>query len=67
MVEWLNVQRSPSEIFGRQDRAWKDFMQDCTSWVKIDHVRGGDTVKRVYGAVAKWTRPRERTDLELMG
>ena len=56
MVEWLNVRRhqlSPSEIFGRQDRAWKNFMQDCTSWVKIDHVCGGDAVKQAYEAVAK--------------
>jgi len=56
MVEWLDIRRhqlSPSEIFGRQARAWKDFMQDGTSWVKIDHVRGGDAVKQAYEAVAK--------------
>ena len=56
MPEWLNVRRhqfSIEEISALQNRAWKDLMKDCGSWVKMKHISGGDAVKLAYGKVTK--------------
>ena len=55
-VEWLNVRKhqlTPTEIFSRQNEAWKDLMVDCVGWVKLDRVYGANEVKRAYEYVAK--------------
>ena len=55
-VEWLGVRKrqlSIADISSRQDQAWKELMKDCVAWVKLDHVRGANSVKRAYEKVAK--------------
>ncbi|KAF5383984.1 hypothetical protein D9757_006951 [Collybiopsis confluens] len=49
--EWLAVRRtqlSPTEMFEMQKRAWDGLMRDCTAWVDLEYVRGGEKVRKVY-------------------
>lgn len=56
MVEWLNVRKhqiSPTQIFSLQNQAWKELMEDCVHWVKLERVYGVEEVKKAYESVAK--------------
>ena len=56
MPEWLDVRRHQipiTEIFSRQNQAWKDLMVDCTKWVELERVYGPAGVKEAYGRLAK--------------
>lgn len=56
MVEWLDIRKhqlSISEIFGMQDKAWKELMADCRGWVKIERVNGPKQVEKAYQSVSK--------------
>ncbi|KAJ7728587.1 hypothetical protein DFH07DRAFT_757232 [Mycena maculata] len=56
MVEWLNVRKhqlSLKEIFGRQNRAWKELMVDCIPWVRLERVTGADAVKKAYEKIVE--------------
>jgi hypothetical protein len=56
MVEWLNVRKrqlTPRQIHSMQDKAWKDLMKDCVSWVTLVRVSGAEDVKKAYEHVAK--------------
>ncbi|KAJ3486962.1 hypothetical protein NLJ89_g11759 [Agrocybe chaxingu] len=56
MVEWLDVRRHQIpivEIFERQNRAWKELMQDCTGWVELERVNGPAAVKKAYEKLSK--------------
>jgi hypothetical protein len=51
MVEWLNIRRqqlSPAEIFAAQSRAWRELMEDCRAWVKVERVFGEREVEKAY-------------------
>ncbi|KAF7335834.1 hypothetical protein MVEN_02239700 [Mycena venus] len=55
MVEWLNVRKhqlSLQEIFRRQKEAWAELMVDCVPWVRLEHVKGAEEVKKAYDNVA---------------
>jgi hypothetical protein len=55
MVEWLNVRKHQlplNEIFRRQKQAWTELMMDCIPWVRLEHVRGADEVKKAYENIA---------------
>lgn len=54
MVEWLQIRKhqlSVSEIFSRQQTAWTELMADCTKWVELERVYGGNGVKKAYEKV----------------
>ncbi|KAG6877305.1 hypothetical protein C0993_008730, partial [Termitomyces sp. T159_Od127] len=56
MVEWLNVRKHQlpvEEIFERQNKAWKELMEDCQGWVKVERVYGGQDVTMAYELVAE--------------
>jgi len=51
MPEWLDIRRHQipiSEIFRRQNQAWKELMEDCTGWVALKHVYGVVGVEAAY-------------------
>jgi len=51
MVEWLNVRQHQiptADIFALQNEAWRGLMKDCVNWVRLDHVYGGEAVKKAY-------------------
>ncbi|KAF7348090.1 hypothetical protein MSAN_01761600 [Mycena sanguinolenta] len=55
MPEWLNVRKHQlplHEIFRRQKEAWAELMVDCIPWVRLEHVFGGDEVKKAYDKIA---------------
>ena len=50
LVEWLDVRKhqiSISEIFNRQNQAWKELAMDCIGWVKLERVYA-DRVRSAY-------------------
>ncbi|KAF9069330.1 hypothetical protein BDP27DRAFT_1265111 [Rhodocollybia butyracea] len=54
LPEWLAVRRlqlSPTQIADMQKGAWEALMRDCIAWVEIEHVWGGERVKRAYEAL----------------
>ncbi|KAG6873181.1 hypothetical protein C0995_001791 [Termitomyces sp. Mi166 len=56
MVEWLNVRKHQlptDEIFKRQNAAWKELVEDCRRWVRMEKVYGGQGVKRAYEEIAE--------------
>ncbi|KAF8155594.1 hypothetical protein B0H34DRAFT_502730 [Crassisporium funariophilum] len=56
MPEWLNVRRHQlpvTEIFSRQNQAWKELMVDCTGWVELERMYGAAIVKSAYLRLAK--------------
>ena len=51
MPEWLDIRRHQipiSEIFRRQNQAWKELMEDCTGWVKLERIYGAAGVEKAY-------------------
>ena len=51
MPEWLEVRRqqlSPSEIAAKQNKAWKELMQDGAGWVKMERCYGVESVQRAF-------------------
>ena len=51
MPEWLEVRRrqlSPSEIAAKQNKAWKELMQDGAGWVKMERCYGVEGVQRAF-------------------
>lgn len=56
MVEWLNVRKHQlpiEEMFARQNKAWKELMEDCKGWVRVERVYGGHDVMTAYQVVAE--------------
>ena len=56
MPEWLDIRRHQipiSEIFRRQNQAWKELMEDCTGWVALKHVCGVVGVEAAYKKLSR--------------
>ncbi|KAG6897421.1 hypothetical protein C0992_001735 [Termitomyces sp. T32_za158] len=56
MVEWLNVRKHQipiGEMFERQNQAWKELMEVCKGWVRVERVYGGQDVMTAYTMVAE--------------
>ena len=56
MPEWLDIRRHQipiSEIFRRQNQAWKELMEDCTGWVELKRVYGAAGVENEYKKLSK--------------
>ena len=56
MPEWLNIRRHQipiSEIFRRQNQAWKELMEDCTGWVELERVYGAAGVLKAYKKLSR--------------
>ncbi|KIK71508.1 hypothetical protein GYMLUDRAFT_66712 [Collybiopsis luxurians FD-317 M1] len=56
LPEWLAVRRlqlTPTQMLDMQKTAWADLMRDCTSWVRLEYVWGGERVKDVYEAMVE--------------
>jgi hypothetical protein len=51
MPEWLDVRRHQipvTEIFSRQNQAWKELMEDCPGWVQLERTYGAAAVQTAY-------------------
>lgn len=51
MPEWLDVRRHQipiTDIFNRQNQAWKELMQDCPGWVQLERTYGAAAVQTTY-------------------
>lgn len=56
MPEWLEIRRlhmATQDIFQRQNKVWKELMEDCTGWVKLKRVSGPAAVKEAYVELLK--------------
>jgi len=56
MPEWLEIRKRQlpiSEIFDRQNRAWKELMKDGSKWVNLERVYGASNVKNTYEILVK--------------
>lgn len=56
MPEWLNVRKHQlpiSEIFQRQQTAWKNLLRDGANWVVLKPVYGAEKVRDAYVRLAK--------------
>ncbi|KAF9555438.1 hypothetical protein CPC08DRAFT_642870 [Agrocybe pediades] len=56
MPEWLEVRKHQlpiSEIFSRQNQAWKELMTDGAQWVRLQRVYGPERVKNAYEALTR--------------